>query len=86
MGKVTLNTIPCSVCKELIKGISVQEKPITEVERVHILILANCKSVHSTILFAEKIFTITDVEDAAATLEDEGDSAVDDTQKWMDSF
>ncbi len=86
MGKKTLNTVPCPECKGPVKDIVVEEDSITDAKRIPVLVPAKCSHGHNVILFVDKKFTVRDVETAAAVVSDDNEGAVDNAQKWMDSF
>ena len=87
MGKKTLNSVPCPICKGSVEGIIVEEESITEAKRVPVLVPAKCSNGHQVVLFVDKQFTVRDVE-AAGLVVDAGSesSSVDKAQKWMDNF
>ena len=87
MGKKTLNSVPCPICKGPVEGIIVEEESITEAKRVPVLVPAKCSNGHQVVLFVDKQFTVRDVE-AAGLVVDAGSesSSVDKAQKWMDNF
>lgn len=87
MGKKTLNSIPCPVCKGMIEGIIVEEESIITAKRIPVLVPAKCAKGHQVVLFVDRQFTVRDVEAAGQVVEEgSASSSVDKAQKWMDSF
>jgi len=89
VGKKTLNSVPCPVCKSTVEGIIVDEESISEAKRIPVLIPAKCKKGHQVILFVDRNFTVRDVEVAGQVVEEPGedeDGSVDKALKWMDDF
>ncbi|MFX0055328.1 MAG: hypothetical protein ACFFAX_10300 [Promethearchaeota archaeon] len=86
MPRTKLNPFQCPACGNgSLVEIEIDERIITEAERLPAVVTTNCGKNHTLVVFVDGKFKIRDIEVASAM---EGDSkdAFTNTEDWFGSF